>query len=80
MQVTLCEQLASYLTKFKPAAQSTGAAASSADVVVPQGMQVLKKKGKQPPLHNPFFLLRTPVHRPLHCNMVKSGYALAIAK
>ncbi|KAL3151875.1 hypothetical protein ABBQ38_012836 [Trebouxia sp. C0009 RCD-2024] len=43
-EVTLCEQLASYLTKFKPATQSTGAAASSADVVVPQGMQVLKKK------------------------------------
>ena len=53
MQVTLCEQLASYLTKFKPAAQSTGAAASSADVVVPQGMQVLKKKGKQPPCTTP---------------------------
>lgn len=46
MQVTLCEQLASYLAKFKPAAQSNAAAASSADVVVPQGMQVLKKKGK----------------------------------
>lgn len=46
VQVTLCEQLASYLAKFKPAAQSNAAAASSADVVVPQGMQVLKKKGK----------------------------------
>ena len=46
MQVTLCDQLASYLTKFKPAAQSNAAAASSANVVVPQGMQVLKKKGK----------------------------------
>lgn len=46
VQVTLCEQLASYLTKFKPAAQSNAAAASSANVVVPQGMQVLKKKGK----------------------------------
>ena len=45
-QVTLCEQLASYLTKFKPAAQSNAAAASSANLVVPQGMQVLKKKGK----------------------------------
>lgn len=45
-QVTLCEQLASYLAKFKPAAQSNAAAVSSADVVVPQGMQVLKKKGK----------------------------------
>ena len=46
VQVTLCEQLASYLTKFKPAAQSNASAASSANVVVPQGMQVLKKKGK----------------------------------
>lgn len=46
VQVTLCEQLASYLTKFKPAAQSNAATTSSANLVVPQGMQVLKKKGK----------------------------------
>ena len=45
VQVTLCEQLTSYLGKFKPAAQSRAATASSASVDAPQGMQVLKKKG-----------------------------------
>lgn len=44
MQVTLCEQLTSYLTKFKPAAQNTTTAASAAAVDMP-GMQLFKKKG-----------------------------------
>ena len=50
MQVTLCEQLTSYLTKFKPAAQSTAAATSAAAVDMP-GMQVLKKKGTETAAH-----------------------------
>ena len=44
MQVTLCEQLTSYLTRFKPAAQNTAAATASAAVEMP-GMQLIKKKG-----------------------------------
>lgn len=42
-EVTLCEQLTSYLIKFKPAAQSKSTAASTADVGIP-GMQIFKKK------------------------------------
>ena len=49
MQVTLCEQLTSYLTKFKPAARNSTASTSAAAVDIP-GMQVFKKKGMQVPL------------------------------
>ena len=44
-QVTLCDQLTSYLTRFKPAAQSTASASTASAVEAPQGMQVFKKKG-----------------------------------
>ncbi len=46
MQVTLCEQLTSYLTKFKPATRNSTASTSAAAVDIP-GMQVFKKKGMQ---------------------------------
>jgi len=46
MQVTLCEQLTGYLTKFKPAARNSTASTSAAAVDIP-GMQVFKKKGMQ---------------------------------
>lgn len=42
-EVTLCEQLTSYLTRFKPTAQNAAAATTAATVEMP-GMQVFKKK------------------------------------
>lgn len=42
-EVTLCEQLTSYLTKFKPATRNSTASTSAAAVDIP-GMQVFKKK------------------------------------
>lgn len=57
LQVTLCEQLTSYLTRFKPAAQSTASTSSTATVEVPQGMQVFKKKGVSKSIIEPLILL-----------------------